>query len=1291
MLDTFNYRSVTAAPTVEKLENIAIFHHLKRFDLSMAATRADGTCLVDSILKSLAHQKPNEACMKDPNILQDLLVAFCHQNAEQLQEFYLGSEAMFLKGVEDFFLKKQYNSQIGDMMPMLVASALNINVFVIQEEADQILLYKFDVPGAKFTARLHLLYNKVHKKQAGNHYTALVPCSQQKTSYADVVKKRQARITDMFSPKSVKAPGIEKKGQLSDAPKSSKGDAPQSSNGWTTVKGKKRESSFKPSSSSTPLKQEISAKSPQKKRRTPLKNSQTPKKPPTPLKKSQTPKKPSTPLKKSQTPKKPSTPAKMEETPKKPSTPAKMEETEEVIIISDTPEKNPPLPSSSQATADVIFMGEEVGTVKEPATDDFYPRLKKLRQACTLVIPESDEDTWSLPSLSSPVSPAKDFSGIPDEDTFSVRSATEDEYQASSQGSHCSTATNVSIHSISSTDFEVTKSKTEPRATVKDVGLNFGDQWPAWKFFGIKEDHVDMVPENIDGLCVYRVENLTKETYWRATGDGRHWDLNTCRTARFHGIRKIGWCLGHWECPNDDCFFKATSKGLKRNTHAFSTREHTKGMVRECKTCRTPGIRKHCGARKCIEFSPTTGIAKVYHIGFHKCVPNYTNRREKIEVAEDVQKMENKVPPKVLQRQRVTAAMARGDFKEADRLAAVYMDLKYTENCQKEMGTQDKNSYEAIANLKEAWDKEDPYYIYEAQDGRLNNSITYVFKTSKWAAEIGCDLDMNADSNPFSEVPVYFDGSHSRVMGKFLSLGLWTYHHTTHRLIRLASMDVKSESTVNIAKFWELWNKVLSDFSKRKDYKFNPSTFVTDEAGGNFTAIKQVYGEEATEDRVQTCLLHFQQSVLKHEQKCASHLQDMFKQLARQLEDVQTVVEYKELRTKMLKVCKGNEDLENWIVWWDKRRGHLFKAFKGTVYSGSNMAEVGNAMWTRGRKLSLVDAAYDDICTLIILRNETKAYMDGRSTVTGKVPTIEDKAAKERGHQLRRAKAMAAHVGDMEAISLHAEEVANPSAFVPGGGEKHKPQKKKQAGMKRSQGAEGLQLNMKMSKKRKRKSKEHAPEEGYMEIQLEEEPTTPEPCTSQRRDTSQSRDFVPASMLLAGADPWDSEDEAIPPTQPTVSSRRTSRRTAEPPTENEIMDKIVEAQGFLSHPVEHYIRPLSERGGVMMQNPPEVVVSVSCSRCQGCHGVITLQQKSDTHNLVFMKMGMSNWGKNSKYPEMWRCNYMHLTLPCLQKYDTNCEAKHLKMKDSQFIRLTAQQLEVLKERHLLPYIIANKL
>ena len=64
-------------------------------------------------------------------------------------------------------------------------------------------------------------------------------------------------------------------------------------------------------------------------------------------------------------------------------------------------------------------------------------------------------------------------------------------------------------------------------------------------------------------------------------------------------------------------------------------------------------------------------------------------------------------------------------------------------------------------------------------------------------------------------------------------------------VLRLASMEIRSEATEDIAVFFKLFNEMLQKVGKKdKDYKFNTRYILCDEAGGNTRGIKETLGLE---------------------------------------------------------------------------------------------------------------------------------------------------------------------------------------------------------------------------------------------------------------------------------------------------------------------------------------------------------------------------------------------------------------------------------------------------------------
>ena len=144
----------------------------------------------------------------------------------------------------------------------------------------------------------------------------------------------------------------------------------------------------------------------------------------------------------------------------------------------------------------------------------------------------------------------------------------------------------------------------------------------------------------------------------------------------------------------------------------------------------------------------------------------------------------------------------------------------------------------------------------------MDESSDYIFKSSKVMAELAIQMDVEGPENILQEENAYFDATHTRVHG-FKSLGLWLFHTTMRKVISLASMDLRTENSKDIALFFTLFHEMLQKVTGKPDYKFNQYYFLCDEGRANHNAIKIVYGEDFCKERVVGCQWHFRSDVKK--------------------------------------------------------------------------------------------------------------------------------------------------------------------------------------------------------------------------------------------------------------------------------------------------------------------------------------------------------------------------------------------------------------------------------------------
>ena len=68
------------------------------------------------------------------------------------------------------------------------------------------------------------------------------------------------------------------------------------------------------------------------------------------------------------------------------------------------------------------------------------------------------------------------------------------------------------------------------------------------------------------------------------------------------------------------------------------------------------------------------------------------------------------------------------------------------------------------------------------------------FKSSTAMARLAIDMDQDGPEHPLQAEDAYFDGCHSRCTG-YKTLALFVYHTAMRCILRIATMEVRSELT----------------------------------------------------------------------------------------------------------------------------------------------------------------------------------------------------------------------------------------------------------------------------------------------------------------------------------------------------------------------------------------------------------------------------------------------------------------------------------------------------------------
>ena len=102
------------------------------------------------------------------------------------------------------------------------------------------------------------------------------------------------------------------------------------------------------------------------------------------------------------------------------------------------------------------------------------------------------------------------------------------------------------------------------------------------------------------------------------------------------------------------------------------------------------------------------------------------------------------------------------------------------------------HSFEAVSEFKSRISRKDKFLIYRVNDRKMNDSVSYVFKTSQALLQLATWMDKDKDGLLRDEY-AYFDGTYKRCPG-YVTLSCHVYVEVISMLVKLFSMETESES-----------------------------------------------------------------------------------------------------------------------------------------------------------------------------------------------------------------------------------------------------------------------------------------------------------------------------------------------------------------------------------------------------------------------------------------------------------------------------------------------------------------
>ena len=644
-----------------------------------------------------------------------------------------------------------------------------------------------------------------------------------------------------------------------------------------------------------------------------------------------------------------------------------------------------------------------------------------------------------------------------------------------------------------------------------------------------------------------------------------------------------------------------------------------------------------------VKYEYSTGIAKVYHIGNHKCWPQITT--DSAQLLSLVQKpVKRKGSAKDVAIEEILEFIDKGDMDGAEREAEAWVDrrkVKRTIESLKPMHGSEENSFDTVAELKKKTDEKDKYYIYQLGNKKYGNTVDHVFKSSKKMAQMAIEMDVDREENILQLENAYFDATHSRVQN-FKSLGMWLVHPAMKKILRLASMEIRSEHHEDIALFLTLFNKILAEVTGIPGYKFNPRYFVCDEARANYKAIALVYGEEFAAQRVKGCQWHFKSDVQKHIKHVRPVDQDRFVDTCFKMCEVTTVADYNCLKAILDEMSEESPEIKPFINYWHPRRSHVFRPFRGGGLPGVNLSEQANKSFkpSSSKAMHLVTAAKYDAATMVLQEREIDMFLRNFLKAPGRGVSRSEKIARDHAEQMKIAQDFANIFDNIEDVLMEAEEANNPSMYIPKAQSSFRAPKVKRTskngerGRGRGRGGRG---RVKRSGQKKGKD-------------------NPEGMDGNKDGGGQK----------------DSGGQ---------------KETGEEDMEALLEEKIILAMDVTGSEL------ITERKN-KVDNPPVIIIaSWRITQCKGCKKGISKEDKKYPHNLVIRRRGV--YGYFNPHTKMWSQDeaniHFHLDMKCLRKNDPSLEKRHFVCNDEDFCKLDRAQMEVLHDGGFLKPIAEKKM
>lgn len=441
----------------------------------------------------------------------------------------------------------------------------------------------------------------------------------------------------------------------------------------------------------------------------------------------------------------------------------------------------------------------------------------------------------------------------------------------------------------------------------------------------------------------------------------------------------------------------------------------------------------------------------VYHSHNHTCTAIYkgVSKKVKDDAAGAFQKSRQLKPQRYVNDRIITTIEQGTSNEEVRKVAESLVNNVAVSNmkasARAEMDSSGHN-FDAVGNYRDEVCQKlgDPFLIYKVHNKSLDPSQpSFVFKSSRVQLQIAVDMDRQRN-NPLSEEYCHLDGNH-KICAGYKTITLWLYHPFLRQMCKIATMEVESENTLSMNVFWEVLDEAIQEYTGDYNSRFSPCGYMMGEAGAFWSSITNVQGEEDFQRSV-SCEKHFDFTVVRHEKtRVGEDVKSKFKFLCDSLQKAETPLGFEKASERIEVFARNHPHLQSWWNWWQKRQGHVFRAFKPLHnVPKTNHAEIGHSRWVKigAVNLSLIDACREDVAESVKLAAAAlRAYGSG-AFKGGEGSSSADLRKRRYAEQKKRADAYIDELNDFSQSTAATTSRETDGFIDPASSRRHDPVKK---------------------------------------------------------------------------------------------------------------------------------------------------------------------------------------------------------------------------------------------------------